>query len=118
MEFGKVEYICAEQKNGNGTVIRVLNLTLVAHGDEEILVKKGLRALRHKRIMRLALEAEEQGCLVSYEDLSALLLTSLATLKRDVYYLEAHGSKVPLKGRRKNGNGRKPAADEQVGKLV
>lgn len=107
MEFGKVEYICITQKNEKGPAVRVLNLTLIGQGDEDVLLRKGIRVLRHKRIIRLTHEAEEQGCFLGYEDLSALLLTSLATLKRDISYLEAHGQTVPLKGRRKNGKGRK-----------
>ncbi|MBI5640938.1 MAG: DUF1670 domain-containing protein [Nitrospirae bacterium] len=107
MEFGRVEYICLEQKNGKGSSPRVLSLTLVGQGDEDLLFKKGLKALRQKRIMRLTEEAEEQGCLLGYEDLSALLLTSLATLKRDISEIEKNGIRVSLKGRRNNGNGKK-----------
>jgi hypothetical protein len=39
--------------------------------------------------------------LLGYEDLSLLLLTSLATLKRDISCLEAKGLEVLLRGRRK-----------------
>lgn len=96
MDFGRIEYFL---KNGS---VRKIFLTIVGQSDEEVLKREGLRGLRLRRILRLTHEAEEQGTLLRYEDLSALLLTSISTLKRDVAYLERHGNKVPLKGRRKN----------------
>jgi len=102
MEFGKVEYRLMEKRNGVPTV-RKLDLTLIGLEDKEILFKKGVRALRHNRIMRLLREAEQQGALLRYEDLSGLLLTSLATLKRDVSYLEGRGYSLNLKGKKRNG---------------
>ncbi|MDA8241059.1 MAG: DUF1670 domain-containing protein [Nitrospiraceae bacterium] len=103
MEFGKVEYRCVVQKNGK-PFFRTLHLTLIGLEDKKLLSKKGVRALRLNRIMRLTAEAMEQGCPLGYEDLSNLLMTSLATLKRDVTYLESQDTKVLIRGRR---NGRK-----------
>jgi|Deesub1362A_J573_1020465.scaffolds.fasta_scaffold00004_412 Fic family protein len=100
MDFGRVEYIVFETSNGSG--VKKLKLTLIGQDDEEILRQEGLAGLRRRRIIRLTNEAEKQGSLLSYEDLAGLLLTSLATLKRDVNYLEKQGYVVPLKGRRKN----------------
>lgn len=102
MDFGKVQYRLFKARNGGG---RKLRLTLISQGDEELLKKSGLAGLRRRRVLRLTREAEEQGCLLSYEDLSGLLLTSLATLKRDVSRLESQGYTVPLRGRKRNGNG-------------
>jgi hypothetical protein len=110
MDFGKVEYTTASSGNGGDKTQRLLRLTLIGQGDEETLRQEGLAVLRRKRIMRLTREAMQQGVLFSYEDLSGLLLTSLATLKRDVSILERQGEVVNLKGRRKNGvngNGQK-----------
>ncbi len=98
MQFGRIEYFL---KNGSA---RKIFLTVVGQSDEEVLKREGLRGLRLRRILRLTREAEEQGALLSYEDLSALLLTSISTLKRDIVYLERLGNKVPLKGRRKDKN--------------
>ncbi|MDA8155709.1 MAG: DUF1670 domain-containing protein [Actinomycetota bacterium] len=95
MEFGKIEYTA----NGSG---RQLKLTLIDHGDNEVLDKYGITELRRRRAVRLANEASEQGVLLSYFDLSCLLLCSLATLKRDIAFLEGRGAGMPLKGRRKN----------------
>jgi hypothetical protein len=103
MEFGRVEYTIQNPESGSGA--RTLKLTLIGQGDEDTLERLGLAALRRRRIIRLANEARLQGTLLGYEDLSALLLTSLATLKRDITLIEQSGEAVPLKGRRKNGNG-------------
>ena len=97
MEFGKVEY----SVNNGGA--RRLRLTLVGQGDEDTLRQDGLAGLRRKRIVRLTDEAQEQGVLLGYKDLADLLLTSMATLKRDVNFLEEMGHSVLLRGRRKNG---------------
>ncbi len=95
MEFGRIEYF---KKNGSNK--RII-LTLIGQSDEDVLKREGLKGLRLRRIIRLTHEAKEQGVLLSYEDLSALLLTSVSTLKRDIAYLERHGKQIPLKGRRK-----------------
>ncbi len=52
--------------------------------DLEIQKKGGLRAMRQARILRLASEAYEQGALLTQEDLSRLLSSSLNTIKRDL----------------------------------
>lgn len=98
MQFGRIEYFL---KNGS---VRKIFLTVIGQSDDAVLKREGLRGLRLRRIIRLTHEAEEQGTLLSYEDLSALLLTSISTLKRDINYLERLGKKVPLKGRRKKSN--------------
>jgi len=114
MEFGKIEYICVTQKQGRQTVTP-LNLTLIGHADEDVFVKKGVRELRHVRIVRLTQEAETQGCLLGYDDLSALLLTSVATLKRDICYLESHNRTVHLRGRRKKRSAKETASGGLLG---
>lgn len=104
MDFGKVEYIVR-----SGSKELKLRLTLVGQGDGEVLRKMGLAGLRRQRILRLTDEAQKQGSPLGYEDLSSLLLSSLATLKRDVFRLESGGVEVQIRGRRKNGNGKKGA---------
>jgi|GEM_PF-1208170 len=96
MEFGRIEYPLR-----NGSKVRKVFLTLIGQSDDDVLKREGLRGLRLRRLVRLTHEAEEQGCLLSYEDLSALLVTSISTLKRDIVYLEKKGIIVPIKGRRK-----------------
>jgi hypothetical protein len=102
VEFGKVEYFVGR---GDGPQAARVTLTLIGQGDEDTLRREGLAGLRRKRIVRLTREAVEQGVLLGYEDLSGLLLTSLATLKRDVGHLERRGVGVSLRGRRRNGTG-------------
>ena len=109
MDFGKIEYILFEARNPGGEA-RKLRLTLVGQGDESALKEGGLAGLRKRRIVRLTHEAKRQGSLLSYEDLAGLLLTSLATLKRDIRHLEDMGHFVPVRGRKINGNGNGDAA--------
>lgn len=94
MEYGKIEYAA----DGDG---QKLKLTLIGQSDDSVLERFGISELRRRRALRLASEASEQGILLSYGDLSSLLLCSLATLKRDIAFLEKRGIKMPLKGRRK-----------------
>lgn len=100
-QTGKIIYRYSCSKNGHGSEDVVLSLTLVADDDEKALQSGGIRHLRLRRIARLTREASEHGVLLGYEDLSMLLLTSLATLKRDISSLEARGLEVLLRGRRK-----------------
>lgn len=80
---------------------KTLRLTLIGMKDEDILRAYGLSELRKKRVLRLTHEAQRQGRLLSYEDLNALLLSSISTLKRDVSLLEKQGCAIHLKGRRR-----------------
>lgn len=104
MDFGKVEYMFYNPKAEGGSM-GMVRLTLIGQNDDRVLKESGLVELRRKRIIRLTNEAKEQGSLLGFDDLSSLLLTSLATLKRDVSYLEGQGCNVPMRGRRNNGNG-------------
>ncbi|MFA4827689.1 MAG: DUF1670 domain-containing protein [Thermodesulfovibrionales bacterium] len=79
---------------------RLLSLQLTVC-DEDDLNHVSLSELRRKRIIRLLKEAKEQGYLLSYKDLNLILLSSLATLKRDISYLRKQGIEVFIK----NGNG-------------
>lgn len=74
-----------------------LNLTVCT---EEDFQQASLSDVRRNRIIRLLHEAKEQGCLLSYKDLNLILLTSLATLKRDISYLRKQGIEVFIKNGR------------------
>lgn len=99
MNFGKIEYIC-KGENGNGASVKVLRLTFIGQGDEEVLARFGVAALRQRRVVRLTREADEQGCRLSYEDLCNLLFVSISTLKRDIGFLKRHGIEITLKKKR------------------
>jgi hypothetical protein len=78
---------------------------MIGQGDEAVLRREGLGALRRRRIVRLTQEALRQGALLGYGDLAEILFTSVATLKRDVREIEGGGMYVPLRGRRASRNG-------------
>jgi hypothetical protein len=75
-------------------------LTLdAAKEDAEVRAWQGVTGLRRTRILRLAVEAREQGGLLSYEDLAYRLLNcGLRTLVRDVARLRQEGLVVPTRG--------------------
>lgn len=95
LQYGTVLY---EMPHGTTPV----RLTLVGAEDEDVLARHGVAQLRRLRIVRLSNEAHAQCEPLSYDDMSALLLTSLATLKRDVRIIEQAGLHVPLRGRRRH----------------
>lgn len=79
-------------------------LTLdAARDDFDVRVQQGVTALRRTRIMRLTLEAREQGGLLSYEDLAFRLLNcGVRTLVRDVEHLRRQGLAVPTRGQQQD----------------
>lgn len=78
-----------------GNRLRSLRLTLCREDDQDA---DDLRELRRKRLDRILREAGAQGARLSYSDLSMIMLTSKATLKRDVSYLRQNGVEVRLRG--------------------
>jgi hypothetical protein len=87
---GVLFYWASEGKNR----LKKITLTLTA-SDDDLVLAEGLSGLRRRRR-----EAREQGAPLSYADLSALLLSSLATLKRDIVELRKQGIEVPLRKKR------------------
>ena len=73
--------------------LKALRLTVMS--DDEA-GQSGLSALRRRRLLRIAAEARVQGCRLTYSDLSVIMLSSRATLKRDVGYLRSLGHEVPV----------------------
>jgi hypothetical protein len=73
--------------------LRSLRLTVCAEDDRP---GNGLAEMRRKRLNRLLQEALKQGARLSYRDLSIIMLSSKATLKRDVSYLRNLGMDIPL----------------------
>lgn len=75
-----------------------VKLTLDMPEDLETYKGRGLRAMRQARILRLASEAHEQGALLTQEDLSRLLCSSVNTIKRDIAELRKEFGPVPTRG--------------------
>lgn len=113
MDFGRLEYRLDSHSGGRQKSLR---LTLIGQGDNDTLLSEGLAALRRRRLLRITREAAQQGLMLGYEDLSALLVTSVSTLKRDIAHLERRGELVPLKGRR--ASMRQPRTMTQENELV
>ena len=78
-----------------------VRLTLDSADDLEAL-RQGVAALRRSKIQRLTSEAQEQGALLTQEDLARLLCTSRSTIKRDIAQLRAEGIGVPTRGQIKD----------------
>ncbi|MBI5640978.1 MAG: DUF1670 domain-containing protein [Nitrospirae bacterium] len=76
---GNLIYWVRESRNS----LKSLKLTIWSDGDSTILNRWGLAELRRQRMLRLLEEAKNQGARLSYKDLSLIMLTSKATLKRD-----------------------------------
>lgn len=78
-----------------------VTLTLDSPDDLEAL-HSGIAALRRSRIQRLTRETQEQGALLTQEDLARLLCASRSTVKRDIAQLRAEGIDVPTRGQIKD----------------
>jgi len=78
-----------------------IKITMDSAGDLEAL-HQGVAALRRSKIQRLTHEAQEQGALLTQEDLARLLCTSRSTVKRDIAWLRAEGISVPTRGQIKD----------------
>jgi hypothetical protein len=78
-----------------------INLT-VDSPDDLVALRHGVAALRRSKIQRLTQEAQEQGALLTQEDLARLLCTSRSTVKRDIAYLRTEGINVATRGQVKD----------------
>jgi hypothetical protein len=78
-----------------------VNLTLDSPDDLEAL-RHGVAALRWSKIQRLTREAQDQGALLTQEDLARLLCASRSTVKRDIAHLRSEGVDVPTRGQVKD----------------
>lgn len=66
--------------------------------DERALAEIGYRGLRQIRIQRMTDEAVDQGGVLSQEDVSKYLLTSVRTIKRDLQEIRERGIAVTTRG--------------------
>lgn len=70
-------------REGKGR-LKSVKLTVCNEKDSDVLNEQGVVELRRQRVQRLLDQARNQGAKLSYRDLSLILLTSKATLKRDI----------------------------------
>jgi hypothetical protein len=85
-------------RDGDNT-FKSLKLTVCTDDDRR---SGSLAMRRRKRLSRILNEALMQGVRLSYRDLGIIMLSSRATLKRDVRHLRDRGIDVPLCGRTGN----------------
>ena len=81
-----------------------VRLTLDAGADDqEVRWRLGLEGVRRARVLRLCVEAREQGGLLSYEDLAVRLLNcGVRTVVRDVAQMRTSGIVVPSRGQQQD----------------
>jgi hypothetical protein len=91
MMSGTLTYWAQEGRNR----MRTLKLTFCCDDERRA---GDLRYLRRMRLTRILTEAGAQGARLGYKDLSVIMLTSKATLKRDVSFLRRNGFDVRLRG--------------------
>jgi hypothetical protein len=80
---------------------RYRSVRLTVLGRDEV-PGAGLADRRRRRLGRILAEATRQGARLSYRDLSMIMLSSKATLKRDVSTLRKRGIQVPVGPRASN----------------
>jgi len=78
-----------------------VTLTVDSADDLESL-RDSIAALRRSKIQRLTQEAQEQGALLTQEDLARLLCASRSTIKRDIAHLRAQGVNIATRGQVKD----------------
>lgn len=79
--------------------LKAVKLTICADEDCD---HGSVSASRRRKLTRMLSEASAQGCRLTYSDLSMIMLTSRATLKRDVSYLRRNGLSLQMeRGTRK-----------------
>ncbi len=99
-------YSCVSYTEPAGKPIKDCNMTtvhllLLDPEDEQCLPGNGKTASvvrRQRKMMRITLEAKEQGGLLSQEDLATLLMSDVRTIRRDVQQLKEEGLTVPTRG--------------------
>ena len=78
-----------------------VSLTMDSAVDLEAL-GHGVAALRRSKIQRLTKETQEQGAVLTQEDLARLLCASRSTIRRDIAHLRSEGVDVPTRGQVKD----------------
>ena len=110
MENNQLRYTCvaATEKPGKplkDCQMQTVRLTLIYRYDSEELPSNDRLASatrRQRKIMRLSVEAREQGGLLTQEDLAAILNSDVRTIRRDIKKLSQLGMVAPTRGQQKD----------------
>lgn len=78
--------------------VRVVLTHIKRDEDLEVLTEYGTAAKRRQQIQRMCVEAQDQGALLTQEDLGVLLDCDVRTIRRDIKNLEDGGVVVPTRG--------------------
>ena len=71
--------------------------------DQEVMAKHGRSAKRGQQILRMTLEAQEQGALLTQEDLATILDCDIKTIRMDIKTLQGRlGILIPTRGNKKD----------------
>ncbi len=104
---GQIKFNCVSSHEGAGKELKdcelcTVILTLLDDNDTQNLLSSsnaGRSAESRRRcIMRISVEAKDQGGLLSQEDLSKLLMCDVRTIRRDIRELKESGIIVPTRG--------------------
>lgn len=104
LSSGEISYEAVSAEEPAGKHIRLTRkVTLVLklmdiNTDFDVLANYGLAGLRRHRLERITRQAYDQNALLSYEDISMILTTSPATIKRDVALLKKQGKFIMTRG--------------------
>ena len=103
---GQTNFLALAKDNPPGRKVaecKRLSIRLTVDGtDDLVALRSGIAALRQSKIQRLTEEADDQGALLTHEDLARLLCCSLATIKRDIAALRMKGLSIPTRGQIKD----------------
>lgn len=109
---GQMRYSCVRSDEGPGKPLSAcrkvsVTLTLLHPEDKQSLTgwtsKGGMSAeVRQRRIIRMVEEAQEQGGLLTQEDLSEVLTCDPRTIRRDIKDLKGRGFILPTRGQQQD----------------
>ena len=105
-EVGQITFLAVSEDEAPGRPVAeckriAITLTYDSPDDLEAL-HQGVARLRQSKIQRLTQEAQEQGALLTQEDLARLMCASRSTIKRDIGRLRQEGVSVPTRGQIKD----------------
>ena len=105
---GQMMWLAVSADEGPGKEIskckmkRVVLTFIDLKEDEEVYRQYGLGAKRQAQILRMTIEAMEQGAYLTQEDLSRILGSDVKTVRNDIKKLKSEGITVPTRGQQKD----------------